>query len=120
MELKSALLLFIIMSYAAGVGVVALVLYLKSILAGVIAGGLGYLILLAIRKVAVTSVEEFLYDGVGFESNKLCHRHSEEALTLLATGKYEELKILLIGKSAEAEDEIRTLNLAKVEGDEKS
>ena len=90
----------------------ALAFYFKTLIALIIIFAIGGLFLAAIRKVAVNSIQLFLLDGIGCEANKLCYTRSEEAMSLLAAGKYEELKSLLIDQSATAEDEIRKLNLS--------
>ena len=111
MSLDAALLIFLLLAYVSGSIVVFIGMQFKSIVVGLLVGFIGYVIVLGIRKVVSNSLSEFLYNEVDYEANKLCYDHSEEALNLLSKGKYEDLKLLLIKRSNDADNEVRKIDL---------
>jgi len=99
MELSTALMMFVMLAYIVGMGVIAVCTYFNTAWITIVALLGGYLFVKAVRRVALNSIENYLHDGIGCEANRLCYTHSEEALNLLSKGKYEDLKVHLIDKS---------------------
>lgn len=111
MSLTSAVIMFLMLSYLGGFAVGGVSLYFGTQLISFMAGTIGVIVLLVIHRIELNSLRMFFESSINYEANRIVYEHSEEAMTLLAKGDYENLKIHLIGKSSEAEDVVRKLKL---------
>ena len=107
MELGTAMLLFLVLAYGARAAAVGGAIISDNFWIGLLVVLSSAILLCVIRVVTLNSLRVFFYDSLDAEANDLCEKHADEALALLAKGKYEELKILLIGKAADSEEAVR-------------
>jgi hypothetical protein len=111
MSLPVAMMVFLAIVYVAGSILGGTATYYSTLWVTLVCGLIGGIVVYCVHKVTVNSLEIFFNAAVKAESSRLCFEHSEEALTLLAKKKYEDLKIHLVEKSAAADDAIRNITL---------